>query len=360
MRQNLLKGDIMEKADILSMNKEEICDFLTSLGEAKFRGKQVFKQLHGRKRTSFDEMTDLSLSLREKLKETSGIFGVKPVEKYKSSLDSTIKYLFEIRNGYIIESVLMKYDYGYSVCVSTQAGCRMGCAFCASTIGGLERSLTAGEILSQVYEIERQENIRVGHVVMMGCGEPLDNFDNSVRFISLLSDPEGANVSRRNITLSTCGLVDEIYRLKDLHLPITLAVSLHAPNNEIRRKIMPVARKYSYDDVIKAAADYAEGTKRRVTFEYALIKGVNDSEKAAYELVGRLKGVLGHVNLIPVNDVKERNFSRSSDSGVKKFSSILTAEGIENTVRRRLGSDINAACGQLRKRYKNNSEVKTL
>lgn len=347
----------MDKVDILSMNEGEVSELLLSMGEASFRGKQVFRQLHLRKARSFDEMTDISLSLREKLKAKCGVFGVKLIKKYKSSSDYTIKYLFEIENGYIIESVLMKYDYGYSVCVSTQAGCRMGCAFCASTIGGLERNLSAGEILSQIYEIERQEGIRAGHVVMMGCGEPLDNFENSVKFINILSSPNGANVSRRNITLSTCGLVPKMYELAELGLPITLAVSLHAPNNEIRRRIMPVASKYSYDSVIKAAKDYGDKTKRRVTFEYALIDGINDSEEAAYELSKRLKGILAHVNLIPVNDVKERNFLRASDKQTEKFSRILTEAGIENTVRRRLGSDINAACGQLRKGYKENEVI---
>ncbi|MCC8098337.1 MAG: 23S rRNA (adenine(2503)-C(2))-methyltransferase RlmN [Eubacterium sp.] len=343
----------MEKTDILSMNPEELTEFIREIGEANFRGKQIFTWLHNKKVCSFDDMTNLSVKLRGILKEKAGIYGVKTIKKYKSSEDNTIKYLFQIENGYIIESVLMKYEYGYTVCVSTQAGCRMGCSFCASTIGGLERSLTAGEILSQIYEIERQEGVRVGHVVMMGCGEPLDNFENCIKFISIISHKEGAGISRRNITLSTCGLTDKIYELAEYKLPITLAVSLHAPNDEIRKRLMPVANKYKYEEVIKAARDYAEITKRRVTFEYSLIDGINDSKENAEELSKRLRGILAHVNLIPVNSVKERNYNRSSDKNVRAFSRILTERGIENTVRRRLGADINAACGQLRKSMKN-------
>ncbi len=341
----------MEKADILSMEQEELVNFIKNLGEAAFRGKQIFKWLHSKKVRSFDEMTDISLGLRELLKEKAAVYGVETVKKYKSSVDSTIKYLFKIENGYIIESVLMKYEYGYSVCVSTQAGCRMGCSFCASTIGGLDRNLRAGEILSQVYEIERQEGVRVGHVVMMGCGEPLDNFENSLRFINIISHKDGAGISKRNLTLSTCGLVEKIYELAEYKLPVTLAVSLHAPNNEIRKRLMPVALRYNYDDVIKAARDYAEVTGRRVTFEYSLIEGINDSEDNARELGLRLKGILAHVNLIPVNSVKERSYNRSSDKSVKAFSRVLTENGVQNTVRRRLGADINAACGQLRKSF---------
>lgn len=341
----------MDKKDILSMDKEELKSLVKDMGEASYRSGQIFRSLHGRMAESFSDMTDLSLKLREKLKSQAAIKGVRLIKKYRSSIDRTIKYLFEIENGYIIESVLMEYEYGYSVCISTQAGCRMGCSFCASTIGGLERNLTAGEMLSEIYAIEREEGIRVGRVVLMGCGEPLDNFDNVIRFIELISDPEGNNIGKRHITLSTCGLTEGIERLEKLKLPITLAVSLHAPNDRIRKTIMPVAYRYGYDDVIKAATHYADVTKRRVTFEYALIDGINDRGCDAEELAHRLKGIMAHVNLIPVNSVKEKDYRRSSDKKIREFSRILSENNIENTIRRKLGSDINAACGQLRKSY---------
>lgn len=341
----------MDKKDILSMDKEELKSFVRDMGEASYRSGQIFRALHGRMSESFSDMTDLSLKLREKLSSQAAIKGVRLIKKYRSSIDRTIKYLFEIENGYIIESVLMEYEYGYSVCISTQAGCRMGCSFCASTIGGLERNLTAGEMLSEIYAIEREEGIRVGRAVLMGCGEPLDNFDNVIRFIELISDPEGNNIGKRHITLSTCGLTEGIERLEKLKLPITLAVSLHAPNDRIRKTIMPVAYRYGYGDVIKAAAHYADATKRRVTFEYALIDGINDRSRDAEELAHRLKGTMAHVNLIPVNSVKEKDYRRSSDKKIREFSRILSENNIENTIRRKLGSDINAACGQLRKSY---------
>ena len=349
---NSEKGDLMEKTDILSMEKDTLCGYMKSVGEAPFRGKQIFGWLHMKMVKDFSEMTNLSKSLRQKLDENACIKGLKYIKKYKSSADETIKYLFETEKGYIIESVLMKYSYGYTVCVSTQAGCRMGCSFCASTIGGLESNLTAGEIASQIYEIEKQENIRVSRVVMMGCGEPLDNFSNSVAFINIISDSDGAGISKRKITLSTCGLTDKIYELAELDLPITLAISLHAPNDSIRRSIMPVAKKYSIDEVMKAAKDYSSETGRRITFEYALIDGVNDSVENAEELAARLRGILAHVNLIPVNPVEERGYKKSSENNIRLFSNILTARSVENTVRRRLGTDINAACGQLRKSFK--------
>ncbi len=343
--------------DILSLEMNEIKEFMVSIGEAGFRGEQVFEWLHKKHATGFDEMTNISFKLREKLKNTACIQGVLPAEKYSSAIDDTVKFLFKIKGGSVIESVLMKYDYGRSVCVSTQAGCRQGCSFCASAIGGLERNLTAGEILSQIYEIERSEGIKVSRVVMMGCGEPLDNFENSVRFINILSNAKGEGMSRRRITLSTCGLTDRIYDLAKLKLPITLAISLHAPNDDIRKKIMPVAHKYKCEDVIKAALYYGNATGRRVTFEYALIKGVNDSAENAAELGNRLKGKAVHINLIPVNDVKERSYIKSSEGSIKAFCGILNEMGIENTVRRRLGGDINAACGQLRKSYAKKNEV---
>ncbi len=339
------------KTDILSLSLKELSDFIVELGEKPFRARQVFKWLHQRGASSFDEMTDISKKLRAKLEESSNIKNVSMVEKFISKEDNTTKYLFQIENDYIIESVLMKYEYGNAVCISSQAGCAMGCSFCASTIDGLERNLTAGEMLSQVYEIGKDLKERISNIVIMGSGEPLHNFDNTIKFLELINSKDGLEVGHRHITLSTCGIVEKIKELEKMRLQITLAVSLHAPNDEIRESIMPIAKRYSIDELILAAKEYADFTKRRVTFEYALIKGVNDSVECAKELAERLKGSLCHVNLIPVNDVKERNYIRSSDETVNDFYKVLKRLNIDVTVRRKLGSDINASCGQLRKKY---------
>ncbi len=340
-----------EKIDILSLNLDELKNFISELGEKPFRAKQIFKWLHQKCVTSFDDMSDISKGFREKLSETAKIQNVSMLEKFVSNEDNTTKYLFQIENDYIIESVLMKYEYGNAVCISSQAGCSMGCSFCASTVDGLERNLTAGEMVSQVYEIQKDLGERISNIVIMGSGEPLHNFDNTIKFLELINSKDGLDIGQRHITVSTCGLVDKIKQLQEMKLQITLAISLHAPNDEIRQKIMPIAKRYSIDELIRSAKEYANYTKRRVTFEYALIKGVNDSKDCAVELAERLKGSLSHVNLIPVNDVKERNYIRSSDKTVNNFCEILKSMNIEATVRRKLGSDINAACGQLRKRY---------
>lgn len=340
------------KKDIKSLTLKELQDEMGLIGEAKFRAGQIYRWLHVKYADDFSDMTDLSENLRVKLKENYDIVGVRQVKKLVSKEDNTTKYLFEIENNYIIESVFMRYSYGNTMCVSTQAGCRMGCAFCASTIGGVEKSLSPSEMLSQIYEAEKDMGEKVSHVVLMGSGEPLDNYDNVMKFIRILNSKEGKNMSQRHITLSTCGLINKMYDLADEDLQITLAVSLHAPNDAIRNEIMPVSKANPMDKLLEACRFYAEKTKRRVTFEYSLIKGVNDSAQNAKELASKLKGMLCHVNLIPVNDVKERNFVRSSNETVKMFEEILTSRGIEATVRRKLGSDIDAACGQLRKRYK--------
>ncbi|MGN1317500.1 MAG: 23S rRNA (adenine(2503)-C(2))-methyltransferase RlmN, partial [Lachnospirales bacterium] len=295
---------------------------------------------------------NISKDLREKLKENYSLSHLNIVKKLKSNEDGTIKYLFDLGDGIYIESVFMKYEYGNSVCISSQAGCRMGCKFCASTVDGLDRNLLAGEMAEQIYEIERDTGERISNIVIMGSGEPLDNYDNLIKFLSIINDKEGQEIGLRHITVSTCGLVDKIYELSKLKLQITLAISLHAPNDEIRKKTMPVANKYSIENLIKAAKDYADTTGRRVTYEYALIQGVNDSKENALELADRLKHSLCHINLIPVNDVKENNFTRSSEKNIKNFAELLKSKGIETTIRRRLGSDINAACGQLRKSYR--------
>ena len=341
----------MAKTDLKSMTLAELQLFMGEMGEAKFRAKQIFQWLHEKQVSSFGEMTNLSQKLREKLEETAKISGVKMVEKLVSKEDGTRKYLFGLKNGSIIESVLMQYEYGNTVCVSTQAGCRMGCRFCASTLDGVERSLTAGEMLAQVYEIQKDLGDRISGVVLMGSGEPLDNYDNVIRFIHLLNAPQGQSMGQRHITLSTCGLIEKMYELAEESLQITLAVSLHAPNDEIRRQIMPVAKANAMDRLLQACVDYADRTGRRVTFEYALIQGVNDSDACARELGQRLRGMLCHVNLIPMNPVKERNFTKSNTARVHRFAEIVQQSGVETTIRRRLGSDIDAACGQLRRRY---------
>ena len=342
----------MGKTDLKSMDLQEMEAFLVGLGEPKFRAKQLFDWVHAKQVDSFAEMTNLSKALREKLEREAKLGGVEIVKRLVSQEDGTRKYLFALENGSVIESVLMKYEHGNTVCISTQAGCRMGCKFCASTLDGVERSLTAGEMLSQVYAIQKDCGERIHGVVLMGSGEPLDNYKNVLKFLRLINDPKGQNMGQRHITLSTCGLVDKIYDLAEEGLQITLAVSLHAPNDEIRTQTMPIAKAYDMDSLLAACRAYAERTKRRITFEYAMIHGLNDSDENAWELAGRLRHSLCHVNLIPVNPVKERAYERSGEDRIRRFADILEKNGIETTVRRRLGSDIAAACGQLRRSHR--------
>jgi len=354
------KDDLYEfinnKIDLKSFTLEELQDIIVYLYHREFRGTQIFNWIHQKNVNDFNEMTNLSKDMREKLNYYFKLANLSIVKKIVSEIDGTTKYLFQIKDdNIVIESVLMRHSYGNSVCVSTQAGCRMGCSFCASTVDGLERNLTAGEMLSQVYEIGKDIGQHISNVVMMGSGEPLDNFDNCIKFLNIINSKQGYNLGHRHITLSTCGIVDKIYKLAEQMLQITLAISLHAPNDEIRRQLMPIANKYNIDSVINAARFYAEKTKRRVTFEYALIKNVNDSESCSRQLAKKLRGSLFHVNLIPINDVKERNYIRTSESDIKNFASILESYNIEVTVRKEMGSDINAACGQLRKGYKDNN-----
>ncbi|GFI61240.1 putative dual-specificity RNA methyltransferase RlmN [Clostridiales bacterium] len=345
------------KKDLRSMTIEELQREMELIGEAKFRAKQIFRWFHIKYVDNYAEMTDLSAPLRNKLSENYEIGTIKQAKKFVSKIDNTTKYLFELENNYIIESVFMQYSYGNTVCISTQAGCRMGCQFCASTIDGVEKNLLPSEMLSQVYNIERDKGEKVSGVVLMGSGEPLDNYDNVLKFIRLINSADGKNMGQRHITLSTCGLVKEMYRLADEKLQITLAVSLHAPNDNIRNELMPISKAYPMDELLKACKYYAEKTGRRITFEYALIDGVNDSVDNAIELASRLRDMLCHVNLIPVNNVKERNFVRSSNEAIKHFENTLSSRGIETTVRRKLGSDIDAACGQLRKRYRDEIQL---
>ncbi|MBR3768465.1 MAG: 23S rRNA (adenine(2503)-C(2))-methyltransferase RlmN [Clostridia bacterium] len=337
------------KKDILSMDLNELTSEIVALGQPKFKAKQIYRWLHKSFVTDFSQMTDISLELRQNLNDNFVIFGCSIEKKLISEYDSTIKYLFRLDDGEYIESVLMKYKYGYTVCVSSQVGCRMGCSFCASTLSGVVRNLHPSEILSQIYAISRDNCIRVSHIVMMGMGEPFDNYDNVVKFLNLVSDENGVNISMRHISLSTCGIVTGIYKLMEENFQLTLSISLHAPNNELRSSMMPVNKKWNIEELIFACKKYTEKTSRRISFEYALVKGVNDTDECAVELSRILKGMLCHINLIPVNEVSETGCKKSTPERVKRFSDILSKKGFTVTVRRELGSDINAACGQLRR-----------
>lgn len=336
------------KTDIKSLTLNQLNNEINKLNLPSFRAKQIYGWLHKVGCTSFDQMTNLSKDLRDKLEENYYISYCQIENKYVSKIDGTVKYLFKLKDGEYIESVVMKYKYGYTICVSSQVGCKMGCTFCASTLAGFKRNLTAGEIESQIHAAQNDLGVRISHIVMMGIGEPLDNFDNVILFLNNVNNENGLNISMRNITISTCGIVDKIYDLMNLDLQLTLTISLHAPNNDIRSKTMPVNNKYPIEEVIKACREYARVTGRRVSFEYTLIKGVNDSRENALELCERLKGMLCHVNLIPVNDVKERGNVCSSKADIQKFLNVLKSNSINATIRRTLGSDINASCGQLR------------
>ncbi len=335
--------------DIKSMTLQELKDEIVQMGEKSFKAGQIYSWLHKHAAVSFDEMTNISKDLRSNLQKKYDIYNCSIEKKLVSVYDNTVKYLFRLNDGELIESVVMKYKYGYTICVSSQVGCKMGCKFCASGIAGFVRNLTASEILSQVYTAQRDLDIRISHIVMMGVGEPLDNFDNVMRFLSLVTDENGLNISMRNISLSTCGVVTGIYKLMEKKLQLTLSISLHAPNDNIRSQTMPVNDKWNIDELLKACRDYTNVTSRRISFEYAMISGVNDSDECARELGKRLKGMLCHVNLIPVNSVKERDYKKSSDNRIAEFIKVLERYGINVTVRRTLGSDINASCGQLRR-----------
>ena len=345
------------KIDIKSLAIHELENELLTLGEKKFRAAQIYEWLHEKLVDSFDEMTNLSTALREKLKDHFDLICLKEVERYESQIDGTIKFLFQLPDGHVIESVLMRYHHGNSVCISSQVGCRMGCRFCASTIGGLTRNLTTSEMLDEIYRIQKLTNERVSNVVVMGTGEPLDNYENIVRFVRMLSSEKGLNISQRNITVSTCGLAEKIRELAKEDLAITLALSLHAPNDEDRKKIMPVANRYSLKEVLDACKEYYEKTKRRISFEYSLVEGVNDTPAQARELCRLIKGMNCHVNLIPVNPIKERDFKRTSGENIQNFKNILEKNRINVTIRREMGTDINAACGQLRKSYMDETSI---
>lgn len=335
--------------DLKDFEYDELISYLQSIGEKKFRAEQIFSWLH-KGAESYDEMTNLSKATCEKLERDTYVSMLEIREKYVSKIDGTVKYLFELPDGNCIESVVMRYHHGLTICISSQVGCRMGCRFCASTIGGLYRNLTAGEILNQVIFAQKDMGERIGNIVIMGIGEPLDNFDNIVKFLHNVNHEKGLNIGYRHISLSTCGVVPGIYALAEENLPITLAVSLHAPNDEIRDKIMPVNHKYKISELMEACRHYESVTSRRISFEYSLIHGVNDSEENAEELAQLVGDMHPHINLIPVNKVEERGFEKGSSRDIRAFQEKLISLGINATVRRELGADISASCGQLRKK----------
>lgn len=343
-------SELTEKIDIKSMTLPELEEALKDLSLPKFRAKQIYLWLRQGVQT-FDEMSNLPKSLRETLCNIFCIPGVKIKKRLESRVDDTVKYLYELNDGECIESVVMKYHHGYTVCISSQVGCRMGCSFCASGLDGLFRNLTPSEMLAQVEMAGRDNGVRISNVVMMGMGEPLDNFDNTVRFLELVSDELGVNIGLRHISVSTSGVVPKIYSLMEYGFPVTLSISLHAPTNEIRDTIMKVNHAYPVEQLLKACHDYTEKTSRRISFEYALISGVNDTDECAAILAKKLRGMLCHVNLIPANPVKENSFTRPEESKVHRFCELLKSKGINTTVRRTLGADIDASCGQLRRKH---------
>lgn len=338
----------MEQTDIRSLSAAELQEILIKWEIPRFRADQIRKWLDSGVST-FDEMTNLPASLRKRLSEYFVIPGVTIRKKLVSARDNTVKYLYELSDGETVESVLMQYHHGWSQCLSTQVGCRMGCSFCATGMGGLVRNLSAAEMMAQIEAAQKDHGVRVSSVVLMGMGEPLDNFEAVTRFLEMLNTPCGVHIGMRHVSLSTCGLVDKIYQLMEQKWQLTLSVSLHAPNNELRSRIMPINRKWPVETLIKACKEYSEVTGRRISFEYAMIDGVNDSDASALELAKLLRGMLCHVNLIPANEVNGKGHRRSSRERLRSFQQVLLNNGINATVRRTLGSDINASCGQLRR-----------
>lgn len=341
----------MEQIEIKSLSLVQLKNTMIEMGEKAFRAKQIYEWLHQKKAESFDEMSNLSAVLREKLKERCILTTLKMLEVQTSKIDGTQKYLFALPDGNVVESVLMKYKHGNSVCISSQVGCKMGCRFCASTIGGWTRNLLPSEMLEQIYRIQKLSGERVSNVVVMGTGEPLDNYDNLLQFIRLLTDENGLHISQRNITVSTCGIVPKMYELAEENLQITLAISLHASNQVKRAELMPIANKYSIEEVLEACRNYFDKTGRRLTFEYSLVGGKNDTKEDAEELARLIKGLNCHVNLIPVNPIKERDYVQSDKKVIENFKNKLEKYQINVTIRREMGRDIDGACGQLRKSY---------
>lgn len=341
----------MEKQDIMLYSLDELKEYLNSIGEKPFRAKQIYEWLHQKLVECFDDMTNISNNLKEKLNNDFYIQSLEMVQVLTSKIDGTQKFLFRLNDGNVIESVLMRYKHGNSVCISTQVGCRMGCRFCASTLDGLVRNLKSSEMLEEIYYIQRYSKERVSNIVLMGSGEPMDNFDNVLAFVKTISDENGLHISQRNITISSCGLAEKIKELADSNVQVTLALSLHAADDETRKQLMPIAYKYSIREVLEACQYFFDKTGRRITFEYSLVAGVNDTKEEAAKLVHLIKGMNCHVNLIPVNPIKERDFKRSTKVNIASFKGHLEKNGINATVRREMGSDIQGACGQLRKSF---------
>ena len=339
------------KININDLLLEELEEYIEKIGEKKFHAKQIYKWLHKIGVTSFDEMTDISKSLREKLKASAYILNMDIIEAQVSKKDGTMKFLIKLQDNCAIESVFMRYNHGNTICVSTQVGCKMGCKFCASTKEGFERSLTGSEIEGQIQTVQRYTKERISNIVYMGIGEPLDNYDNVIRSIKLINHPMGLNIGARHISLSTCGLVPNIYKLADENIQCTLSISFHATTDEKRKEIMPIANRYSIKEILDACRYYIKVTGRRISFEYALIYGKNDTYEDAMGLVKLLRGMIAHVNLIPVNEIKEKEYKKATEKSIESFMNTLNSCGIVTTVRRELGSDIDAACGQLRKKY---------
>jgi 23S rRNA (adenine2503-C2)-methyltransferase len=335
--------------ELNSLTYDRLKEMIINSGEKGFRAEQIFRYFHQQDVQNIMDMGQIPIGLRESLNSSHSVNMIKTLHRFKSELDGTIKYLFLLPDGNIIESVVMSYAHGYSQCISTQVGCRMGCSFCASTKEGLVRNLSSAEMVNQIYEAEKDLGIRISNIVLMGSGEPLDNYENVVDFFDIINSKFGRNISLRNITLSTCGIVPGIYKLAQENIPITLSISLHSPFDEKRAEIMPIAKKYGLKELMDALRHYSDTTNRRITFEYTLIKGTNDGEKEAREIARLLKGMLAHVNLIPLNPIKEYNEGRPEKDNVLKFQSMLKKLGVATTIRRERGSDISASCGQLRR-----------
>lgn len=341
----------MEKIDIKSLNYDELADYIVSISEKKFRAAQLYSWMHEKLACSYDEMTNISEKLKKVLKENTLYTCLEPVRVQESQIDGTKKYLFRLYDGNLIESVFMRYHHGNSVCISSQVGCKMGCRFCASTLNGCVRNLAPSEMLDQIYRIQNLTGERVSNIVIMGSGEPMDNYDNVVKFLELINSEKGLNISQRNITVSTCGLVPRIKQLAELKLQITLAISLHAPNDELRKTMMPIAYTYSIEQIMDACRYYLLQTARRISFEYSLVKGVNDSKECARQLIKLVHGMNCHINLIPVNPIKERDYEQSEKNSIHNFKEILEKAGVNVTIRREMGRDIDGACGQLRQNH---------
>ena len=341
----------MEKIDIKSLNYDELADYIVSIGEKKFRAAQLYSWMHEKLACSYDEMTNISDKLKKVLKENTLYTCLEPVRVQESQIDGTKKYLFRLYDGNLIESVFMRYHHGNSVCISSQVGCKMGCRFCASTLNGCVRNLEPSEMLDQIYRIQSLTGERVSNIVIMGSGEPMDNYDNVVKFLGLINSDKGLNISQRNITVSTCGLVPRIKQLAELKLQITLAISLHAPNDELRKTMMPIAYTYSIEQIMDACRYYLSQTARRISFEYSLVKGVNDSSECARQLIKLVHGMNCHINLIPVNPIKERDYEQSEKNSIHNFKEILEKAGVNVTIRREMGRDIDGASGQLRQNH---------